>query len=197
MQANDAQLIEKSIEEPEVFGAIFDRYFTTIYRFCVRRVGAVAGEDLAGDVFRWAFENRHRFDPTTGDCRPWLYRIANNFVRNAVRSSGRQAVAYDRWVVGEGQDSSPLDALVAGGIDADRDLRAVAAALELQPPEEVETLLLFAWDGLAYAEIASVLDIPIGTVRSRISRIRRRLRDVLDTSLLPNSCQDTSLGGNS
>src|ERR1039458_1957328 len=90
MGMNDSEIIERSAHEPEVFGAIFDRHFDAIAGFCIRRVGNTDGEDIAGNVFRWAFENRERFDLAHGDARPWLFSIANNLVREARRSAGRQ-----------------------------------------------------------------------------------------------------------
>jgi len=166
-----------------------------IVRFCVRRLGRARGEDVAGDVFRWAFENRLRFLPSHDDARPWLFGIANNLVRVALRSVGRQGLAYDRWLRQEENDQEELDTHVAAAIDAEHDLSAVAAALELQPTEDVETMLLFAWEGLSYAQVAEALSIPAGTVRSRISRVRQHLHDHLGLSLVTFDCPKRSQGG--
>ena len=59
----DEEVVDQSMKDPEMFGVLFDRHFDRIARFCTRRVGTVQGEDIAGDVFQWAFENRQRFDP--------------------------------------------------------------------------------------------------------------------------------------
>jgi len=192
---NDAELIERSGHEPELFGAIFDRHFDVIVRFCVRRLGRARGEVVAGDVFRWAFENRLRFLPSHDDARPWLFGIANNLVREALRSVGRQGLAYDRWLRQEEDDKEELDTHVAASIDAEHDLFAVAAALELQPTEDVETMLRFAWEGLSYAQVGEALSIPVGTVRSRISRVRQHLHDHLGLSLITFDCPKSSQGG--
>jgi RNA polymerase sigma-70 factor (ECF subfamily) len=192
---NDAELIEKSGHEPELFGAIFDRHFDVIARFCVRRLGRARGEDVAGDVFRWAFENRLRFLPAHADARPWLFGIANNLVRESLRSMGRQGLAYDRWLRQGEHDEEELDAHVAAAIDAEHDLFAVAAALELQPTEDVETMLLFAWESLSYVQVAEALSIPVGTVRSRISRVRQHLHDHLGLSAITFDCPKGSPGG--
>ncbi|MGH9106485.1 MAG: RNA polymerase sigma factor [Acidimicrobiales bacterium] len=191
----DEEVIARSSSEPETFGLLFDRHFDTIARFCIRRVGTVQGENLAGDVFQWAFENRSSFDPHRGTARSWLFRIANNHVRNAQRSSGRQGLAYLRWWKEEERPESDPAAEVVVAVAAANDLCAVAAALELQPAEDVETLLLFAWEELSYAEIAGVLSIPLGTVRSRINRVRHRLHDILDGELVQTECPTRLLGG--
>ena len=130
-----------------------------------------------------------------GAVRSWLFRVANNRVRNARRSVNRQDLAYGRWWTREHREGSDLAAQAAAAIDAERHLSAVAAALELQSDEDVETLLLFAWDELSYGEVAEVLSVPIGTVRSRISRVRQRLHDVLDSEDVTSDCPRSSPGG--
>ncbi len=183
MAMNDSKIIVRSLREPEAFGAIFDRHFDSIARFCVRRIGVARGEDIAGDVFRWAFENRQRFDVQHGDARPWLFGVANNLVREALRSAGRQQLAYDRWLTRETEGGTEIALQVAASVDAQQDFSAVAAVLKLQPVEDVETLLLFAWEQLTYAQIAEALRIPVGTVRSRIHRVRQHLQQALEAPL--------------
>ena len=195
MPTNDSELIERSACQPDAFGAIFNRHFDAILGYCVRRVGRVRGEDVAGDVFRWAFENRHRFDLTHDDARPWLCGIARNLVRGALRSSGRQWLAYDRWLTRELLDGTDVATGVAAAVDAQHDAAAVMEILELRPVEEVETLLLFAWEQLTYAQIAEVLEIPVGTVRSRLHRVREHLQDVLEARLTSVACRSELPGG--
>lgn len=69
-QDADAAVIELSWEEPERFAAIFDRYFARIHRYLARRVGARAADDLAGEVFLAAFEQRKRYDVTRNGAGP-------------------------------------------------------------------------------------------------------------------------------
>jgi RNA polymerase sigma-70 factor (ECF subfamily) len=158
-----------------MFGAIFDRHFTTVFSVCARRVGHDLAEDLAGETFRRAFEHRRRYDPNEPDARGWLVSIALNLVRDTVRSSVRQESAYRRFVL-QCEPSVDPGAEVAASMDGCRDVRAVFAVLEHCPTEEVEALLLHVWDGLTYSEVAVALDIPLGTVRSRLNRLRARLR---------------------
>ncbi len=195
MTLSDEEVVEGSLRDPGLFGLVFDRHFNAIAQFCIRRVGGVQGEDLAGDVFMWAFANRHRFDPERGAVRSWLFRVANNEVRHAMRSAGRQSLAYVRWSRGVERQGTDLATEVVSDVDAENDLFAVAAVLDLRPIEEVETLLLFAWEELSYAEIAEVLAVPIGTVRSRINRIRHHLRDVRDAGLVQPERPIHLLGG--
>jgi RNA polymerase sigma factor (sigma-70 family) len=195
MALNDSEMIARSVREPEAFGAIFDRHFDAIAGFCIRRIGVARGEDVAGDVFRWAFEHRQRFDLERGDARPWLFGIASNLVRESLRSAGRQQVAYDRWLGMATDDEIEIASLAAANVDAQDNFSSLVTALRRQPIEEVETLLLFAWEQLTYAQIAATLDIPVGTVRSRIHRIRQRLQESLDDHLVSTECPPNRIGG--
>jgi len=175
---DDARLIAASWAQPALFAQLFDSHFAAVYGFCGRRVGWQDAEDLAGETFRRAFEHRRRYDPSCADARPWLYGIALNIMRDYFRSARRRGVAYGRFEAttsGTVADFAPASAAV---IDARRELASVAAALAVLPTGEVDALLLHVWEGLSYEQVAVALGIPVGTVRSRISRVRRRLREL-------------------
>lgn len=73
---SDADVIDESLCDPARFGEVFDRHADAIFRFLVRRIGAVEAGDVLGDVFLTAFETRHRYDRKYGSALPWLYGIA-------------------------------------------------------------------------------------------------------------------------
>ena len=75
--------------EAAAFAAVFDRHWQAIHRWCVSRAGP-AGEDLAAETFRVAFDERARFDPRYDDARPWLYGIATNVLRHYFRAAARR-----------------------------------------------------------------------------------------------------------
>ena len=75
---SDAEVIGRSLGEPEAFGLIYDRHATTLLRFLGRRAGAKVAEGLVGELFRIAFERRKAFDPSRGSALPWLYGIGSN-----------------------------------------------------------------------------------------------------------------------
>jgi RNA polymerase sigma-70 factor (ECF subfamily) len=174
----DAELIVASVVDPSRFEAIFDRHFAEIDRYLARRIGAQLADDLAADTFVVAFRSRARYDANAPNARPWLYGIAANLARRHWRTERRRLRAYAR--TGADPLSSTdvdeverrIDALAAGP--------ALAGALAALKPRDREILLLFAWADLSYEEIATALAIPVGTVRSRLSRTRARVRNQLD-----------------
>ena len=171
----DAALIRAAQSDPAAFGALFDRHFGTVYRFCGRRVGRNLAEDLAGETFRRAFEARHSYDLSEPNALPWLFRIALNLVRDAIRSRAAQDRAYARLRALAGTGPPRQEDQAARSAEARAELALVARLLVAEPVEDVEALFLHVWDGLSYGEIAIAMGIPGGTVRSRLSRLRDRL----------------------
>src|SRR5690349_17113507 len=103
----DATLIARSIDEPTVFGALFDRHAAEVQRFLVRRVGPVVADNLLGEVFRIAFERRATFEARGTGARPWLYGIAGNLVSRHHRGEARRRRAVDRVAAQPGGDDDP------------------------------------------------------------------------------------------
>jgi RNA polymerase sigma-70 factor (ECF subfamily) len=169
---SDGPIIETSLRDPAAFAKLFDRHWARIFLFCVSRAGN-AGEDIAAETFKVAFDRRDRFDATYSDARPWLFGIATNLLRHHFRSGQRAKRAGARILALHPQNM----AMGAGEEFEARSLTPeLSAALANLSQEERDTLLLLAWADLDYAEIARALDVPIGTVRSRIHRARNRVR---------------------
>jgi RNA polymerase sigma factor (sigma-70 family) len=177
MESDDAALIRDSLEDPKRFGEIFERHYDGIYGFLARRVGPDLGGELAAETFTRAFAVRRRFRPEQSrSARPWLFGIAVNLLRHHHRTEGRQLRAYARTGIDPALDAVPE---VEGRVDASAAAPQLAAALAALRAEERDVLLLFAWADLSYEEIAEALDIEVGTVRSRLSRARARIRELL------------------
>jgi RNA polymerase sigma-70 factor, ECF subfamily len=174
---SDAEVIGRSLGEPEAFGLIYDRHAATLLRFLGRRVGARVAEGLVGELFRIAFERRKTFDASRGNALPWLYGIGSNVLLKHRRDEARRLRASARMAAGleaaEGRAS-------ARALDARMLFSRVAEAIEALPDGEREALLLFAWEELPYQGVAEALELPIGTVRSRLNRARARLRELLE-----------------
>ncbi|HEX4035438.1 MAG TPA: RNA polymerase sigma factor [Solirubrobacteraceae bacterium] len=171
-QLDDAAAIARSLVEPEAFGAIFERHFDEIHRYLRRRHPEDADE-LAAEVFTVAFDARARYRALGESARPWLYGIASNLLGQRRRGERRALRAYARSA---GQAESDADAYAAAvaRADAERLSVAVAGAVARLNAVDRDTLLLYALSDLSYDEVAFALDVPIGTVRSRLARARRR-----------------------
>ena len=173
---SDTEVIHRSLGEPEAFGLVYDRHAATLLRFLGRRVGAGIAEGLVGELFRIAFERRKTFDGSRASALPWLYGIGSNLLLKHRRDEARRLRASARMAA----DGEPADLPAsAAALDARLLFPRVADAIEALPDGEREALLLFAWEDLSYQSVAEALELPIGTVRSRLNRARAHLRELL------------------
>ncbi|MHA6296872.1 sigma-70 family RNA polymerase sigma factor [Devosia sp. CAU 1758] len=126
-------------------------------------------DDLVQDCLERAISRRGLFRPG-GPLRPWLFTILTNLHRNARRSEHRRGETLD------------LDSLPELGIPASQPghlaLAELSRAIGTLPLEQKEALLLVTLEGLAYAEAATILNIPLGTLMSRLGRARATLRQL-------------------
>jgi RNA polymerase sigma-70 factor, ECF subfamily len=164
---NDYDAIASSLTRPEAFAAVFERHHAALHDYLRRRVGSSLAEDLAAEVFAQAFRVRDRYRPLTDDARPWLLGIAGKLVARHRRAEARALAALQR-------EAAAARRQVASS-DAGEEASWLAAGLRRLSRRDREALLLMAWGELSYAEIACALDIPVGTVRSRIHRARQEL----------------------
>jgi RNA polymerase sigma factor (sigma-70 family) len=175
--ADDATVIQLSQHEPEHFTVLFRRHAPHIQRYVVRRLGPDAADDIVAETFLLAFRQRDRYDPARVDARPWLYGIATNLVGRHRRAEIRLYRALAR--TGADPVTEPFTDRVDDRVSAGHASRQLAAALARLSPDLRDTLLLAAWSNLSYEEIAAALGVPVGTVRSRLSRARGKLRQSL------------------
>lgn len=179
----DSDLVRESLTRPEAFSALFDRYAAMLYRYVSRRLGPEIAEDLVGETFLVAFARRKNYDLACEDARPWLFGIVTRLVSRHRRA---EAARYRSLLRTAPEDvvESPADR-VAAGVTAQASRPALAHALAGIAARDRDVLLLVAWSDLSYEEVARALDIPVGTVRSRLNRARRKLRAALgDTNPL-------------
>lgn len=173
---DDASLIERSRDEPEVFADLYDRHAPSIHRYAGRRLGDQAADDVVAETFLAAFRRRGRYDLARADARPWLYGIAANLIGKQRRSEVRMLRALARTGVDPVVDSMDgVDARVSAAALS----RELAGALAGLPAGDRDVLLLVAWADLSYQQVAEALSIPVGTVRSRLNRARRKVREAL------------------
>jgi RNA polymerase sigma-70 factor (ECF subfamily) len=174
-RADDAALIRRSEREPEVFADLFDRHAPALRRYVARRLGPSLADDVVSDAFLTAFRRRHRYDPSQPDARPWLYGIAARLIKRHRRVELR----FYRALVRTGVDeiTEPYADQVDARVSAQQ--AGLAQALAELSPGDREVLLLVAWADMSYEDVARALDIPIGTVRSRLHRARAKTRKAL------------------
>src|SRR6204780_1121057 len=175
--ADDATVIRLSRNEPERFTVLFRRHAPQLQRYVVRRLGPDAADDIVAETFLLAFRQRDRYDPERADARPWLYGIATNLIGRHRRAEIRQYRALAR--TGADPVMESFTDRVDDRVSASAASRQLAAALAGLPAAHRDTLLLVAWGDLSYEEAARALGVPVGTVRSRLSRARSRLRRTL------------------
>lgn len=157
-------------------GRLFRAHRTGLHRYLARRIGPTTADDVVGETFLAAMRARRRYDPTRADARAWLYGIASNVLRAHQRTEVRALRVTARLAHRtEEPDADPAES-VAGRVDAEHRVRQLAAALAELSAEDRDLLLLASWADLNATEIGVALDIPAGTVRSRLHRIRRQLR---------------------
>ena len=175
-EAADGDLLAMAGSEPEAFGELFKRHSRSVYAFCARRTGNLdLAEDLTSVVFMEAFRRRRTLKLSNTSALPWLFGVANNVVRNADRSLRRYRSALDRIPVPANGMSSEEDAM-----ERLRAQEALASALEAMSAlrqGEQDVVLLVLWSEFSYADAATALGIPVGTVRSRLASARAKFKD--------------------
>ena len=176
-QASDADLIARSLAEPDLFTAVFDRHSAEILRYVYARLGPELAEDVTAETFLAAFQGRGRYDGAWSDARPWLYGIAVRQIRRHRRVEARRLrLLQSALAGGPAEDHSDR---VAERVTAQRLGPRLAAVVTALPRTDRELLLLVAWAELSYAEAAAALGTTTSAVKARLHRIRVRLRQDL------------------
>jgi RNA polymerase sigma factor (sigma-70 family) len=177
-EVTDAAQIEASLSNPEAFTVLFDRHAGPLHRYIVTLVGRPHAEDLVGETFATAFRSRRDYDLRRPDARPWLFGIATNLARHHWRSETRRrtrdgVAASLVDTCGDHSEEAVSNVFFRGQAEV------IAHALAQLDDGYLDVLLLVAGPGFSYEEVSIALGIPVGTVRSRLSRARRQLRELL------------------
>lgn len=184
----DEELILLAQEgEEDAFGEFVRRHASSVHRWMARAVGEQEADDMAQEVFFKAYRGLARF---RGEAPPraWLASIADNAVKNRYRSRSR----FRRIFAGSTDARPDLDPPETGAGPEDdaragESRRLVAEALRKLEPEFRMPVVLRDLEEWSYEEIAVSLELPVGTVKSRIARGRGQLREIL-TPLLAGRC---------
>ncbi len=175
-QLDDGQLWRRAVAgDADSFGVLFDRHGDAVHAYCARRTGSLdAADDLVSIVFLEAWRRRGDVELIEGKALPWLYGIATRTLQRRWRTTRRHRAALQRLPAIAHEPDHAED--VAARLDDQRHLADLQAAFARLRPAEQEVLTLCVWQGLDYASAALALGVPIGTVRSRLSRARARLQ---------------------
>lgn len=187
--ADDATLIDRSRVRPELFAGIFDRHATVIHRYAARRLGDSLAEDIVSETFLTAFRRRDRYDLAYRDARPWLFGIATNMISRHRQREVRYLRALARTGIDPVMPSAEDDVVMRA--TAASEYRRIATMLARLKPAERDTLLLIDWAELSYEETAKALGVPVGTIRSRLSRARGRIREALGVNPMSSAKEES------
>lgn len=171
---SDSDIIRRSLEEPSAFSALFERHARVVAGYAAARVGIDAADDVLSDTFLVAFRKRRTFRTEAESARPWLLGIATRVIHNQRRSEARhlRAMAAAAAIEPTTRPDDAEDSAIR--LDADAEVRALAPRVAALHKRDRDTLFLHA-GGLSHEEIAAALSVPLGTVKSRLNRVRRQL----------------------
>ena len=185
----DAELVTRSVRgDLSAFNQIVDRYQSQVYNVAARTLGSrVAAEDVTQETFISAYKAISGF--RGGSLRAWLLRIARNqcfdhlrSIKRRPESSLEEAFEDTGFVQPASADSLPETQALTAELG-----RAISRAIHALPLDQRITLLTIDVQGLSYEETAEAFGVSIGTVKSRLSRARSKVRDLLarEAELLP------------
>lgn len=185
-EAGDADLVRRTrAGSTAAYGVLVQRHLKAVYGTALRIVcDPAAADDVAQDTFVRAFQRLHMYDPRH-PFRSWLLKIATNLSLNQLRSRRREHLLHQRF--GEAGRPDPADSSdLPGPGEWERWLSQIDAS-------QRAAIVLFHFEGMPYAEIARILGVPLNTVRTLLHRGRRRLREVMTGSGMPEngSCNAT------
>ncbi|MFF0451374.1 RNA polymerase sigma factor [Streptomyces sp. NPDC004609] len=169
--------------DSSAYAELFDSYARAVYNHAFRLTADWAtAEDVMATTFMEAWRLRERLDPEGGSLRPWLLGIATNTARNQFRSNRRYRAAAKAAAAAELSMPDHADE-VAERVDDRRRLATLLTSLAALRRTEREVIALCLGEGLDYAAAAEALGIPVGTVASRLSRARKKLRALAEAEL--------------
>lgn len=177
VEPSDADLWARSrAGDADAFGLLYDRHARLIYNYCFRRTGnRETAQDLLSMVFLEAWRRRDKELPSD-KVLPWLYGIATNVVRHQHRSERRYAAAMSRLPTTRTEED--FAGAADEHLDYERQAQEALSRLRVLPRREQEVFVLCIGMELSYEDAALALGLPVGTVRSRLSRARARLREL-------------------
>jgi len=176
-QATDSELLVRvAARDREAFDVLYHRYIRSVFGLALQRLrDRDRAEDAAQEMFAAVWRSAGSYRPERGPAAPWLYAIARNAVVDRLRSRSELPV--------EPPDMTSDEPGPAERAESSFVSWRVHRALETLPEREREVVELAYWSGLSQSEVASFLDIPLGTVKTRTRSALAHLADVLEGEL--------------
>ena len=178
--SSDEELMRSAASgSAEAIAALYARYAPRILAMAVQALDRATAEEVVQDVFVSVWKNARAFDPKRGPLRPWLFQIAHHRIANELRRRRRRPQIEDD------PEGERLASLPDPGADPSRETweayrrEALGRALEKLPPPQRQALGLAYFQELSHEQIASVLELPLGTAKSRVRAGLRNLRVLL------------------
>lgn len=167
----------------DAFAGIFERHVDSVFTYCLRQVGSAAdAEDVTSMVFFEAWRKARSVTFVAGSVRPWLLAVAMNIARNQARSRRRYQRMLDRLPTASVAPDAADEAI--RDVESEEFTARLIACMNSLPRRERDVIALCDLAELSYAEAAAALGVPVGTVRSRLSRGRGKLRTKLASARL-------------
>lgn len=170
--AADTDLVRAALDgDRDAFAAIYRRYHAIVYRFARLMSGSTSiAEDVTQETFVALMRDLHRYEPHRAALATYLYGVTRNLTRARLRRD-RRFVRLDDSGAAEMPGVQDPSSTLAGSRERDRVRQAIAAL----PSRYREVVILCAIHGLSYADAAAALRLPVGTIRSRLSRGRQAI----------------------
>lgn len=179
---SDDNIMANAQRDPAAFGEIFERHYDDIFRYARRSLPRDIAEDCASETFVIALKKRGSYKPGRGTARPWLFGICVRLIADAQRRSARSSAGERRLHVVEDLNIPDHADAVDNETDAQAAFDRLKPALDSLRSGDRQVLELYAWADMTYGDIAQVLKVPVGTVRSRLNRARTKLQQLAQNS---------------
>ncbi|MCT2278082.1 RNA polymerase sigma factor [Micromonospora chalcea] len=176
-ESTDAEVVKGSLVDPARFGLLYERHAKVLHGYAYRRLGQEAAEDVVAETFMKAFRARRTYDLSHRDARPWFFAIAAREIARHHRVEQARYRLLLRSAVDRAEECHADQ--VADTASAQMLRRPLIEALTRLTRRERDVLLMIAWADLTYEEVARALELPLGTVRSRLHRARQKIRKYL------------------
>lgn len=175
----EADIIQRCLSgHPDAFGLLYDAYVRKIFTFIYYRTHQrETAEDLTSLTFLKALRSLHQFDAKVGSFSSWLYRIARNAVTDHYRTNHVNRDIADVWDLADSTD-------LVGEVHTRTQLERVRGMLHQLTPQQREVVLLRAWEGLSFREIAEITGGTEASCKMSYSRSLRTLRAQLPLAML-------------